>query len=73
VSKENGYNKMLKFFSGSDMDFYEEMLENLTEEEIKRFMEANPDFLDGDKIDKETLERIKEESLQEILKQISEE
>lgn len=30
---------------GDDMDFYEEFLVNLSEEELQRFLDENPDFL----------------------------
>lgn len=34
----------LEFINGTDKDFYEAFLANLSEEELQRFMEDNPDF-----------------------------
>lgn len=37
--------KFWNSIKGEDMDFYEEFLVNLTEEELQRFLDENPDFL----------------------------
>lgn len=34
-----------RFVTGSDMDFYDEFLVNLSLEELQRFLDENPDFL----------------------------
>ena len=34
----------MEFIKGTDKDFYEAFLVNLSEEELQRFMEDNPDF-----------------------------
>lgn len=37
--------RFLEKINGDDMEFYEEFLVNLSEEELQRFLEENPDFL----------------------------
>ena len=37
--------KMLDMFTEDDMEFYEKFLVNLSEEELAKFLEENPDFL----------------------------
>lgn len=34
-----------KYARGTDMDFFEEVLAELTEEEFQRFLDENPEFL----------------------------
>ena len=35
----------IKLFSGDDLDFYENYLQNLTDEELKKFYEETPEFM----------------------------
>ena len=37
--------KALEILKENDMDFYERFLVKLTEEELTKFLEENPDFL----------------------------
>lgn len=37
--------KFLEFIMEDDIDFYERFLVNLSDEEIDKFLEENPDFL----------------------------
>lgn len=43
--QETQQEKFLRLIMGSDMDFYEQFLSDLTEEELQKFLEKNPDFL----------------------------
>lgn len=43
--KENKQEEFLRVVMGSDMEFYEQFLKDLSEEELKNFLDANPDFL----------------------------
>ena len=40
-----GYEAFWKFLIGDDLDFYEEFLIELSDEEIHKFYKENPDFM----------------------------
>lgn len=42
---EEKVNRFIDFVMGSDLDFYNTYLVNLTEEELERFKKDNPDFV----------------------------
>ncbi len=42
---ENRLEKFLKDVMGSDEEFYERFLSELSEEQLQRFLDENPDFL----------------------------
>ena len=42
---ENRLDKVWKELTESDMEFYEKYLSDLTEEELQRFINENPEFL----------------------------
>ena len=39
------FDKLLKFLNEDDGTFFDQMLEQLTDEELTKFLENNPDFL----------------------------
>lgn len=43
--KESKQKDFLRLIMGSDMDYYEDYLADLSEEELQRFLDSNPDFL----------------------------
>lgn len=43
--EREGNEMFLRFAFGEDMDFYEEFLVDLSDEDFARFIEENPDFL----------------------------
>ena len=47
VSEQEKINRFMDFVIGSNQDFYDNYLINLTKEELELFMKNNPDFLEG--------------------------
>lgn len=43
--EETRHERFLREIMGSDEEFYEKFLTNLTEEQLKKFLKANPDFM----------------------------
>lgn len=43
--KESKQDEFLRLVMGSDIEFYEQFLKDLSEEELQKFLDANPDFL----------------------------
>lgn len=43
--EETKHEKFLREIMGSDEEFYEKFLKNLTDEQLKKFLKANPDFM----------------------------
>lgn len=47
VSEQEKINRFMDFVIGSNQDFYDNYLTNLTKEELELFMKNNPDFMEG--------------------------
>jgi len=45
VSNDKGVNRFIDFVMGSNQEFYDTYLVNLSEEELELFMKDNPDFM----------------------------
>ncbi len=45
VANSKNEERFLDFIMGNNENFYETFLVNLSEEELKRFLEDNPDFM----------------------------
>lgn len=43
--RETRQERFLKDMFGSDMDFYEKFLKDLSEEELQKFLDDHPEFL----------------------------
>ena len=62
--------RLLKFVEGDDLDFYEEYVMHLPEEEQQKFFEENPDFLKEFPISGDRVELLKDEMFREVLRKI---
>ena len=62
--------QLLNFFSGDDMDFYEEFVVNLSDEEQLKFLEENPKFMSSYGIDKDNILMLWDKSYRDILRKI---
>lgn len=71
---EEQLQRFFDFIMGDDLDFYEEYMVNLTEEEQERFFRDNPDFMmeDGIECEIECDRMVKERMFEGILRKISE-
>jgi hypothetical protein len=47
VAKIEQERRFMEFITESDQAFYDKYLVNLTEEELERFMNENPEFMKG--------------------------
>ena len=45
MSETEQINRFMNFITGSEQDFYETYLRNLSDEEMELFLKNNPDFL----------------------------
>lgn len=45
MSNSNSVNRFIDFVMGSNQEFYDTYLVNLSEEELELFMKNNPDFM----------------------------
>ena len=63
-------NKIYNFFVGDDLDYYERYLINLNDEELEKFFERNPDFMEEYNMYKERLHLLRDKMYREILKGI---
>ena len=45
MSNDKGVNRFIEFVMGSNQEFYDTYLVNLSEEELELFMKDNPDFM----------------------------
>ncbi len=45
MSENERIEKFIDFIMGSNRDFYETFLVNLSEDELERFLKDNPDFM----------------------------
>lgn len=61
MSNINKNRKFLEFLSGDDLDFYEEFLVHLSEEELEKFMRDNPDFMEEYTIEQDKIELLRDE------------
>lgn len=43
--EETRHEQFLREIMGSDEEFYEKFLTKLTDEQLKKFLKANPDFM----------------------------
>lgn len=62
--------QLLNFFSGDDMDFYEEFVANLSDEGQLEFLEENPKFMSSYGIDKDNILMLRDKSYRDILRKI---
>lgn len=62
--------QLLNFFSGDDMDFYEEFVANLSDEGQLEFLEENPKFMSSYGIDKDNILMLRDKSYRGILRKI---
>ena len=62
--------QLLNFFSGDDMDFYEEFVVNLSDKEQLKFLEENPKFMSSYGIDKDNILMLRDKSYRDILRKI---
>lgn len=67
---ENQAKRFLKFIFGDDLDFYEEHLMDLTDEQQEKFFEENPDFMSEYPISRDMIYLLKDEMFREILRKI---
>lgn len=64
--------KFLDFIFGSDLDFYEEYLMDLTDEEQERFFDANPDFMSDFPVKRDKMYLLKDRVFRGILRRVKE-
>lgn len=55
---------------GDDLDFYEEFLRELTDEEMENFLKEIPDFMSEFSIEHDTMYLLRDKSFREILRKI---
>lgn len=53
MSEGNKIDRFIDFITGSEREFYETYLVNLTEEELEQFLKDNPDFAERMRKEKE--------------------
>ncbi len=68
MGKQN--TKFLDFVLGDDMDFYEEFVVNLSDEDQLKFLEENPKFMSSYGIDKDNILMLRDKSYGDILRKI---
>ena len=59
-----------KFIMEDDLDFYEEYVLGLTDEEQERFFSENPDFMSGFPLGRGNIELLKDKMYRGILRKI---
>lgn len=62
--------KFKDFVLGDDLDFYEEFVINLTDEEQDKFFEENPDFMSEFPVSQDKRYLLKDERFRHILRKI---
>ena len=62
--------KFLKFIYGDDLDFYEEHLMDLTDEQREKFFEENPDFMSEFPVNHDNMDLLKDKMFRGILRKI---
>lgn len=67
---ENQAKRFLKFIFGDDLDFYEEHLMDLTDDEFELFLDENPDFLSEFPVDREHMFLLKDHMFRGLLRKI---
>ena len=63
-------NNMMKTFAGDDLDFYEEFLENLPEEQILDFFKKNPDFMKEYNIYEDRISLLKDKNYRLLMRKM---
>ena len=71
MSTENKKQSLIEFIMGDDLDFYENYLVNLSQEEIDRFFENNPDFMKSYNISDERRLLLQDKMYRGILRRIN--
>lgn len=69
---ENRQCDFLKLLMEDDLKFYEEFLLDLSDEEINRFFEENPDFMEEYHVNEERRKLLKDKMYRKVLKGIRE-
>lgn len=64
------YEELREFMAGDDLDFYEKYLMELSDEELERFFEQNPDFMEEYNMYQERLKLLRDKMYREILRGI---
>lgn len=62
--------KFLDLILGDDLDFYEEFVVNLSDEDQLKFLEENPKFMSCYGIDKDNILMLRDKSYRGILRKI---
>ena len=62
--------KEMSMWMGDDLDFYEECLMDLTDEELKHFFRENPEFMEEYHMYEGRLLLLKDNNYREILRKI---
>ena len=62
--------RFLNYLEGDDLDFYEEFVMNLSDEEQLEFLEENPKFMYSYGSDKDNFLILKDKSYRNILRKI---
>ena len=62
--------KDMSMWTGDDLDFYEECLINLTDEQLKQFFRENPEFMEEYHMYEGRLLLLKNKNYREILRKI---
>lgn len=61
-----------KFIMGDDLDFYEEYIIHLTDEEQEKFFEENPDFMSEFPVSRDKMYLLRDPVFRAILRKIKE-
>lgn len=61
---------MLDFINGTDLDFYEEFILELTDEEQREFFADNPEFMSQYPITRDRIDLLKDSCYRGILRKI---
>lgn len=70
VKSKLQHEKFYTFILGDDMDFYEEFVVNLSDEDQLKFLEENPKFMSSYGIDKDNILMLRDKSYGDILRKI---
>ena len=71
MSTENKGQSFMEFIMGDDLDFYENYLVNLSQEEIDLFFKNNPDFMKSYNINDERRLLLQDKMYRGILRRIN--
>lgn len=67
---ENQARRLLKIFFGDDLDYYEECIMHLPDDEQERFFEKNPDFMSEFAVTCDMMFLLKDKIFRGILRKI---